>query len=245
MVFSTIVTHPLDTLRVRLSVTTFARETMVSCARRIYATDGLRGFYSGFGATLLGAGPRGAVGFAIFETSKPLVNDFFGGHRPGLAKFLAGYVAGLVAETLVYPLDTVRRRQQALGTTSSIGQTSIWGALGRIVAAEGVRGLFKGIALNLIKNPASVAVSFAVNDFVKEALGYGKVTMGASTSAAAASGTAARMTSPTSASSSRPRGDGDGGAAADGVGAAPQRRDSVQGPGAPPSRKPAGAGFFG
>ena len=39
-----------------------------------------------------------------------------------------------------------------------------------IAAREGVRGLYKGIAVNLIKSPVATAVSFAVNDSVKEAL---------------------------------------------------------------------------
>jgi len=32
---------------------------------------------------------------------------------------------------------------------------------------------YKGISLNLLKNPLATAVSFLVNDLVKEALGYG------------------------------------------------------------------------
>ena len=39
-----------------------------------------------------------------------------------------------------------------------------------ILEREGVRGLYKGIAVNLIKSPVATAVSFAVNDSVKEAL---------------------------------------------------------------------------
>lgn len=170
MVLSTIATHPLDTLRVRLSVQ--GGHSLSSAARSIYLLDGASGFYSGFSATLIGAGPRGAIGFAIFETAKPAVEEKLH-DRPALAKFLCGYVAGLVAETVVYPLDTVRRRQQAFAMSHAINRSSTWAALVAIAKAEGVLGLFKGIALNLVKNPAATAVSFAVNDFVKDALGYG------------------------------------------------------------------------
>ncbi len=33
--------------------------------------------------------------------------------------------------------------------------------------------MFKGLSLNLIKNPVATAVSFAVNDLVKDLMGYG------------------------------------------------------------------------
>lgn len=47
-------------------------------------------------------------------------------------------------------------------------------ALQHIVRTEGARGMFKGISLNLFKNPVATAVSFAVNDAVKDAVGYGQ-----------------------------------------------------------------------
>ena len=41
---------------------------------------------------------------------------------PTTRKLLFGYIAGLCAETAIYPLDTVRRRQQALGDASPLGR---------------------------------------------------------------------------------------------------------------------------
>ena len=71
------------------------------------------------------------------------------------------------------PLDTVRRRQQALGTSSPLGrlgQLDVLKALGQVARSEGFMGLFKGLSLNLVKNPIATAVSFTVNDLVKEVL---------------------------------------------------------------------------
>ena len=70
----------------------------------------------GFSATLLGAGPRGALGFGIFETLKPIVADAkrATADAPGLAlagqwleqngwagKFLCGYWAGFLSEFFI------------------------------------------------------------------------------------------------------------------------------------------------
>ena len=65
-------------------------------------------------------------------------------------------------------------RVQALGDASSIGKRNLARALEHVYRTEGVRGMFKGISLNLVKNPLATAVSFLVNDLVKDALGYGE-----------------------------------------------------------------------
>ena len=43
-------------------------------------------------------------------------------------------------------------------------------ALVHVGRTEGVIGLFKGLSLNLVKNPIAPAVSFTVNDLVKDFL---------------------------------------------------------------------------
>ena len=68
--FATLITHPLDTLRVRLSVTHGEAASTPAMIKAVVDTGGLRALYQGFGATLVGAGPRGALGFGVFETLK-------------------------------------------------------------------------------------------------------------------------------------------------------------------------------
>ena len=41
-------------------------------------------------------------------------------------------------------------------------------ALVFVFRSEGVMGMFKGLSLNLIKNPIATAVSFAANDLIKD-----------------------------------------------------------------------------
>ena len=81
MVGATLVTHPLDTLRVRVSVQPDSA-TYLQTARRVYTADGVRGLYGGFGATLIGAGPRGAIGFGVFETLKPYLARYYFHEEP-------------------------------------------------------------------------------------------------------------------------------------------------------------------
>eukprot|EP00929_Paragymnodinium_shiwhaense_P078220 TRINITY_DN40508_c0_g1_i1.p1 TRINITY_DN40508_c0_g1~~TRINITY_DN40508_c0_g1_i1.p1 ORF type:complete len:176 (-),score=21.44 TRINITY_DN40508_c0_g1_i1:173-700(-) len=171
---ATLVSHPMDTLRVRVSVDTSRDGIRYHVlARSVWETEGIRGLYRGLLPTLWGAGPRVAVGFSIFETLK---NEYGGELRdssPRLHKFLCGYVAGFWAEFAVYPLDTIRRRLQASGRKSEVAALGTLQGIAHIWRNEGLaRGVFKGISMNLLKGPVATAVSFSVNDLVKEALGY-------------------------------------------------------------------------
>ena len=94
--------------------------------------------------------------------------------HPALAKFFYGSMAGFCAETAIYPLDTVRRRQQALGDATPLSRQGVVGALMHVTRQEGVIGLYKGLPLNLLKNPVATAFSFAINDLVKDFLGHGE-----------------------------------------------------------------------
>ena len=82
---------------------------------------------------------------------------------PVSSRLFYGGMAGLLAQSITYPLDVVRRRVQVLG---KMGMSTRQAVI-KIAQTEGVRGLYKGLTMNWIKGPLSVAVSFAVNDAIK------------------------------------------------------------------------------
>jgi len=168
---ATIATHPLDTLRVRIAVSG-GDATLNDVLREVGQKGGVRALYHGFAATMVGAGPRLALGFGVFETLKADMQETetYQQH-PTLCKAVFGYMAGLSGELIIYPLDTVRRRQQAMGDGTPLARRSVLGALTMLAAEEGIRGMYKGLALNLIKNPIATGVSLTVNDTIKDMLG--------------------------------------------------------------------------
>jgi len=76
-----------------------------------------------------------------------------------------------VAQTCTYPLDVLRRRFQ-INTMSGMGYQykSIADALRTIFAQEGVRGLYKGIAPNLLKVAPSMASSWLSFEMTRDFL---------------------------------------------------------------------------
>jgi Mitochondrial carrier protein len=88
---------------------------------------------------------------------------------PVYMSLLFGGCAGLVGQSVTYPLDIVRRRMQV----SSDGVGGLRGMaahLQALLAQYGYRGLFRGLSVNYIKVVPSTAVGFTVYDAVKHEL---------------------------------------------------------------------------
>lgn len=78
----------------------------------------------------------------------------------------AGVVASVVAKTGVFPLDLVRKRLQVQGPTrgryiySNIPEyKGVFGTMGMIVRSQGVKGLYRGLPVSLIKAAPASAVT--------------------------------------------------------------------------------------
>ena len=80
-------------------------------------------------------------------------------------RFATGAIAGIVAQATTYPLDVVRRRMQV----DPERYPSMTSTLGRVLREEGfIKGLYKGLSMNLIKGPIAVAISLNANDHIKK-----------------------------------------------------------------------------
>lgn len=152
------ITHPLDSLRIRLQT-----ESEISALRlvsKIAKNEGIRGFYRGYVPTLCSLTPFIAINFATFDTLK----SFTSNKEDTVTKnLILGASSGAVAQTLCFPLDTLRRRMQVGGQHYS----SMRHAVTEILSKEGVPGFYKGIGPNLAKIIPNNGIRFAVFGYMK------------------------------------------------------------------------------
>jgi len=75
-----------------------------------------------------------------------------------------GGVAGATAQTLVYPLDVLRRRMQVQTAAGSehVLSDNTWLAMRQVVKREGVRSLFSGILVTFAKVIPATAVGMTI-----------------------------------------------------------------------------------
>lgn len=163
---ATTVTYPLDLLRTRFAAQGRRKvyPSLWGAIRAIRRDEGMRGFFRGLGPGLAGIAPFMGIFFATYERLRLAVGDL---HMPwGSGEATAGVVASVVAKTAVFPLDLVRKRIQIQGPTRALyahGQMPEYEgalhALRCIVRTEGLRGLFKGLPISLIKAAPSSAIT--------------------------------------------------------------------------------------
>jgi len=167
---ATALTHPLDTVRLRLALPNSGYSSMSNCVKRMVAEEGVMSMYKGLLPTLIGIAPYAALNFVSYDMLKLKVYGGRDGQQLWWQNLLMGGAAGTFAATVCYPLDTVRRRMQMKGTMYT-GQLD---ALRTIWRTEGYRGFYRGWAANTVKVVPQNAIRFVSYEFLKSAVGVVK-----------------------------------------------------------------------
>lgn len=162
------VTHPMDVVRIRLQTQAELRG-IADAVRSVYAENGMRTFYKGYTPAMLSLSPFIAINFASFDTLKTwyygetkMTKKELKARNPAVILGL-GALAGIIAQTACYPLDTVRRRMQLAGKTYS----STANAFATILKDEGIAGYYKGMTANAMKVVPNNAIRFAAFEVLK------------------------------------------------------------------------------
>jgi len=94
-----------------------------------------------------------------------------------VAKLLNGAIAGSVGTCCVFPLDLAKTRIQDQRTVSKVGENvtrmyrNVFHCMYLVGKAEGIRGLYKGLGVNLVLVNPEKAIKLAVNDQTRQFFG--------------------------------------------------------------------------
>ena len=163
------------------------KEAAAQTLEKVTPRSGLVNFYRGFSPTLVGMFPYAGMSFLTHDT----VGDWLrypslapyttlplaptdSPSRPRLnnpAQLTAGAAAGLVSQSVSYPLEVIRRRMQVGGAVGSGRMLSMRETAAIIWAERGFGGFFVGLGIGYIKILPMVALSFWVYERGKGWLG--------------------------------------------------------------------------
>ncbi|KAI1083777.1 mitochondrial carrier domain-containing protein [Whalleya microplaca] len=129
---------------------------LIDVYRKTLASDGIGGLYRGFMPSVVGIIVYRGLYFGMYDSIKPVLlvgpleNNF-------LASFALGWCVTTGAGVASYPLDTIRRRMM-MTSGEAVKYKGTLDAARQIVAAEGVKSLFKGAGANILRGVAGAGV---------------------------------------------------------------------------------------
>jgi solute carrier family 25 folate transporter 32 len=148
--------------------------------RALAQEEGIRGYYKGFSATLLGM-LHGAVVMTVYQQVKPSVHKAANASQAsgdsgwwGLlaAASVAGALSKVLATVLTYPTQVIRTRMQDHRYYLATGQENHPGLI-RIVSQiwrqRGLRGLYRGMSMQLVRTSLSNMVIFSLYETLQRA----------------------------------------------------------------------------
>jgi len=174
-VMASLVNQPIDVLKTRLITQGEPRmyNGLADACIKILRHEGVRGFYKGVTPSLMLVAPQSAVTFSVYELMNMswrklgIDPDKSANHVNAFQSAFNGAVAGVVAKSIVYPMDVVKRRLQIQGFEQarvSFGKVvkfdGVIDCIVKTVTSEGLMGIYKGYLPSMIKSGLSTATIF-------------------------------------------------------------------------------------
>lgn len=183
-------TNPVWLVKTRLQLQTSLHQTrlysgLYDALTTIMKEEGWTGLYKGIVPSLFLQVSHGAIQFTVYEELRKVILDFKSKQRkqnPDRANNLLnsadyailGGSSKIAAMLLTYPFQVIRARLQQRPNGNGIPRyMDSWHVIRQAARFEGLRGFYRGITPNLLKNVPAASITFIVYEnvlnFLKEA----------------------------------------------------------------------------
>ena len=175
--------HPFDTLRTRMVGQGEPKlyKNQIHACKMIIRNEGVSGLYRGLLPNIGLVGPQAGATFFSYEVCKQCWGRMFKDHpelKDGiLCNLVSGGISGIFSKSLIYPLDSIKKRLQVQGfeeARTMFGSTRLYrGVIDctvKIVKEEGFLGLYKGFLPSIYKASAVTSLNFAIFEYFVDKL---------------------------------------------------------------------------
>ncbi|CAH0564789.1 unnamed protein product [Brassicogethes aeneus] len=153
--------------RLQLDLNKDRKMSAMQCVQRIYAKSGILGFYKGITASYMGISET-IVHFVIYEAIKAELMANRSQDRDErsskdfLEFMLAGAISKTVASCIAYPHEVARTRLREEGSK----YTGFWQTLALVFKEEGVKGVYRGLTTQLVRQIPNTAIMMSTYEAV-------------------------------------------------------------------------------
>jgi solute carrier family 25, member 38 len=155
---------PVTVIKVRYESNLYTYKSIAAASKSIYATEGIRGFFSGWGATAVRDAPYAGLYVVFYEGSKTYLSRILSktekeGALPATTiNASSGVIAAALATAITNPFDAVKTRLQLMPSEYN----NMLRAAKLMVQREGIRGFFDGLGLRMGRKACSSALAWSV-----------------------------------------------------------------------------------
>ncbi|TRY95503.1 hypothetical protein DNTS_026160 [Danionella cerebrum] len=149
------------------------RMNAFECVRRVYQSDGLRGFYRGMSASYAGISET-VIHFVIYENIKRRLVEYKASANMDeedesvkdasdfVGMMLAAATSKTCATSIAYPHEVIRTRLREEGSK----YRSFFQTLSMVVREEGYRALYRGLTTHLVRQIPNTAIMMCTYELV-------------------------------------------------------------------------------
>lgn len=159
---------PVTVIKVRYESDLYAYKSIASASRSIYGQEGVRGFFSGFGATAVRDAPYAGLYVLFYEASKTRLNRVLSktlepdvGPSSGTSATInasSGAIAAGLATSFTNPFDAVKTRLQLMPQKYG----NMLKATRLMLQEDGLKSFFDGLGLRMGRKALSSALAWTV-----------------------------------------------------------------------------------
>jgi len=183
------IVNPLELIRTKMQSQKMPWSDVTKCLKELVSTQGVRGLWNGYTATLLRDVPFSALYWPLYEASRDNLRRYMRirdkhnlyslsvQENSFMINFISGAVAGSVASTITLPFDVIKTiKQIEMGERDIMrvtpGQTRTNITIAReLLSEQGVKSLFSGLTPRLLKVAPACAIMISSYEFCKEFFG--------------------------------------------------------------------------
>ncbi|NXD90079.1 S2540 protein, partial [Chaetorhynchus papuensis] len=171
---SATVVSPLELIRTRMQYRKLSYKQLYLCVSTKVAADGWVSLWGGWTSTVLRDVPFSALYWYNYERFKKMMCKKIGANEPTFfISFTSGAASGSIAAVITQPFDVMKTHRQTQlweSETLKIPQrdsTSTWAVMRKILASNGIAGLYAGIIPRLIKVAPACAIMISTYEYGK------------------------------------------------------------------------------
>lgn len=162
---------PITVLKVRYESNLYAYNSLFTASRDIFRTEGLKGFFAGFGATAVRDAPYAGLYVLFYEQSKKKLSSVVtkieqtSGASAKLStttsagiNFVSSVAAAGLGTTITNPFDAIKTRIQLMPDQYG----NMVQATKKMLAEEGLRSFFDGLGIRIARKAVSSALAWTL-----------------------------------------------------------------------------------